>query len=64
MKGFHPPSGRQQAGRTGLAHLYNLVPSQRRARPAGPWGVAGEGRRLPPADWCLNLQIRASGGFR
>src|SRR5439155_1869064 len=30
MKGFHHPGGRQQAFLTGLAHLYNLVPYQRR----------------------------------
>ena len=32
MKGFHHPHGSQQAFLTGLAHLYNLVPSQRRAQ--------------------------------
>lgn len=26
MKGFHPLGGSQQAFRTGLAHLYNLIP--------------------------------------
>jgi len=31
MKGFHHPGGSQRALLTGLAHLYNLVPSQRRA---------------------------------
>src|SRR3989454_1498571 len=30
MKGFHHPGGSQQAFVTGLAHLYNLVPYQRR----------------------------------
>jgi hypothetical protein len=35
MKGFHHPGGSQQASVTGLAHLYNLVPYQRRAQHAG-----------------------------
>jgi len=35
MKGFHHPQGSQQAFLTGLAHLYNLVPYQRRAQHAG-----------------------------
>jgi len=35
MKGFHHPGGSQQAFLTGLAHLYNLVPYQRRAQHAG-----------------------------
>jgi hypothetical protein len=30
MKGFHHPKGSQQAFLRGLAHLYNLVPYQRR----------------------------------
>jgi hypothetical protein len=64
MKGFHPPGGHQQAVLTGLAHLYNLVPYQRRAMHAGPCGVEVEGGRVPTADWCLNLQILTSGGFR
>jgi hypothetical protein len=63
MKGFHHPAGSQQAFLTGLAHLYNLVPYQRRAPHAGQCGVE-EGGRLPTADWCLNLQILTSGGFR
>jgi hypothetical protein len=64
MKGFHHPGGSQQAFLTGLAHLYNLVPYQRRAKHAGQCGVAVEGGRLPTADWFLNLQILTSGGFR
>jgi hypothetical protein len=64
MKGFHHPSGSQQAFLTGLAHLYNLVPYQRRAKHAGQCGVEVEGGRLPTADWFLNLQILTSGGFR
>ena len=57
MKGFHHPGGSQQAFLTGLAHLYNLIPYQRRAQHAGRCGVAVEGGRLPAADWFLNLQI-------
>ena len=64
MKGFHHPGGSQQAFLTGLAHLYNLIPYQRRAQHAGQCGVAVEGGRLPTADWFLNLQILTSGGFR
>jgi hypothetical protein len=64
LKGFHHPSGSQQAFVTGLAHLYNLVPYQRRAQHAGQCGVEVEGGRLPTADWLLNLQILISGGFR
>jgi hypothetical protein len=64
MKAFHHPGGNQQAFLTGLAHLYNLVPYQRRAQHAGQWGVEVEGGRLPTADWFLNLQILSSGGFR
>ena len=64
MKGFHHPGGRQQAFITGLAHLYNLIPYQRRAQHAGPCGVEVEGGRVPTPDWMLNLQILTSGGFR
>jgi hypothetical protein len=64
MKGFHHPSGSQQAFLTGLAHLYNLVPYQRRAKHAGQCGVEVEGGRLPTDDWMLNLQILTSGGYR
>jgi hypothetical protein len=64
MKGFHHSGGSQQAFLTGLAHLYNLVPYQRRAQHAGPCGVEVEGGRVPTADWFLNLQILTSGGFR
>ena len=63
MKGFHHPGGSQQAFLTGLAHLYNLVPYQRRAKHAGRCGVEVEGGRLPTQDWFLNLQILTSGGF-
>jgi len=64
MKGFHHPGGSQRAFLTGLAHLYNLVPYQRRAIHAGQCGVEVEGGRVPTADWFLNLQILTSGGFR
>jgi len=64
MKGFHHPGGSQQAFLTGLAHLYNLVPYQRRAKYAGQCGVEVEGGRLPTADWFLNVQFLTSGGFR
>ena len=64
MKGFHHPSGNQQAFLTGLAHLYNLVPNQRRAQHAGQCGVEVEGGRLPTRDWLLNLQILTSGGYQ
>jgi hypothetical protein len=64
MQGFHHPGGSQQAFLTGLTHLYNLVPYQRRAKHAGQCGVEVEGGRLPTADWFLNVQILTSGGFR
>jgi hypothetical protein len=64
MKGFHHPGGSQQAFLTGLAHLYNLVPYQRRAQHAGHCGVEVEGGTVPTRDWFLNLQILTSGGFR
>jgi hypothetical protein len=64
MKGFHHPTGSQQAFLTGLAHLYNLIPYQRRAQHAGQCGVEVEGGQLPTPDWMLNLQILTSGGFR
>jgi hypothetical protein len=63
MKAFHHPGGSQQAFLTGLAHLYNLVPYQRRALHAGQCGVEVEGGRVPTRDWFLNLQILTSGGF-
>jgi hypothetical protein len=64
MKGFHHPGGSQAAFLTGLAHLYNLIPYQRRALHAGQCGVEVEGGRVPTSDWMLNLQILTSGGFR
>src|SRR5919109_1924564 len=64
MKGFHHPKGNQQAFLRGLAHLYNLVPYQRRAQHAGQCGVAVEGGRVPIRDWLLSVQILTSGGLR
>jgi hypothetical protein len=64
MKAFHHPYGSQRVFLTGLAHLYNLIPYQRRAQHAGQCGVEVEGGRVPTADWMLNLQILTSGGFR
>jgi hypothetical protein len=64
MKAFHHPGGSQQAFVRGLAHLYNLVPYQRRAQHAGQCGVEVEGGRVPTQDWFLNIQILTSGGFR
>jgi hypothetical protein len=64
MKGFHHPAGSQQAFLRGLAHLYNLVPYQRRAQHAGQCGVEVEGGKVPTHDWVLNLQILTSGGFQ
>jgi hypothetical protein len=64
VKGFHHFKGSQQAFLTGLAHLYNLAPYQRRAQHAGQCGVEVEGGTVPTRDWLLNLQILTSGGFR
>jgi hypothetical protein len=64
MKAFHHPGGGPQAFLTGLAHLYNLVPYQRRALHAGQCGVEVEGGTVPPRDWFLNLQSLTSGGCR
>jgi len=64
MKGFHHPDGSPRAFLTGLAHLYNLIPYQRRAQHVGQCGVEVEGGRVPTRDWFLNLQILTSGGFR
>jgi hypothetical protein len=64
MKAFHHPKGHQQVFLRGLAHLYNLVPYQRRAQHAGQCGVEVEGGAVPTRDWLLNLQSLTSGGFR
>jgi hypothetical protein len=63
-KGCHHPQGSQQAFINGLALLYNLMPSQRRAKHAGQCGVQVEGGTLPADDWFLTLQILTCGGFR
>jgi hypothetical protein len=62
MKAFHHPDGSQQAFLRGLAHLYNPVPSQRRAQHAGQCGVEVEGGTVPTRDWWLTRQIRTSAG--
>jgi hypothetical protein len=64
MKGFHHPGGSQQAFLTGLAHLYNLVPYQRRAAHTGQCGVEVEGGKVSTRDWLLNLHILTSGGLQ
>ena len=64
MQGFHHPGGSQAVFLIGLAHLYNLIPYQRRALHAGQCGVEVEGGCLPSQDWMLNLHILTSGGFR
>ena len=64
MKGLHHPGGSQGAFLMGLAHLYNLIPYQRRALNAGKCGVEVEGGCVPTWDWMLNLQILTSGGYR
>jgi hypothetical protein len=61
---FHHPDGSQAAYLTRLAHLYNLIPYQRRAKNAGLCGVEVEGGRIPTSDWMLNLQILTSSGYR
>src|SRR4029450_6606500 len=60
MQGFHHPGGSQAAFLSGLAHLYNLIPYQRRAKNAGLCGVEVAGGRVPTSDWMLNLQILTS----
>jgi hypothetical protein len=64
MKYFHHPDGSQEVFLTGLAHLYNLIPYQRRALNAGRCGVEVEGGRVPTSDWMINLQILTSGGYQ
>jgi len=64
MQGCHHPKGRQQPFLNGLALLYNLVPSQRRAQHGGQYGVEVEGGTVPTRDWLLTRQILTSGGLR
>ena len=52
MKGFHHPGGSQQAFLTGLAHLYNLIPYQRRAQHEGQCGVEVEGEQSQHTTGC------------
>jgi hypothetical protein len=70
MKGFHHPGGSQAVFLTGLAHLYNLIPYQRRALHAGQCGVEVEGGCLPSQDsvvendtnrLCLNVSVLING---
>src|SRR6185503_11624638 len=60
--GWPQPGGGPATVRTGLAHLSTLLPSPRRALPAGPCGVAVAGGRVPTSAWMLNLPILTSGG--
>ena len=60
--GLAPARGGPATVRTGLAHLSTLLPSPRRALPAGPCGVAVAGGRVPTSAWMLNLPILTSGG--
>jgi hypothetical protein len=64
MKGFHHSGGSQRAFLTGLAHLYNLIPYQRRALNAGKCGVEVEVGLVPTPDRILTLHILTLGGFR
>jgi hypothetical protein len=61
MKGFHHPGGSQGAFLMGLAHLYNLIPYQRRALHTGKCGVEVEGGRVPTSDWRLRSPRRPLG---
>src|SRR4029450_9281062 len=63
MKGFHHLGGSQAAVPPRLAHLYNLIPYQRRALNAGKCGVEVEGGHVPTSDWMLHLQILTPGGY-
>ena len=53
MKGFHHPGGSQAAFLTGLAHLYNLIPSPSPAC-RQMWGGS---RRWSRADFRLDTQL-------
>ena len=52
MKGFHHPGGSQAAFLTGLAHLYNLIPYQRRALNAGSVGWKSRAVASRPRTGC------------
>jgi len=58
MKGFHHSGGSQLAFLTGLAHLYNLIPYQRRALHAGHCGVEVEGGRVPHLRQAKTCKLR------
>jgi hypothetical protein len=64
MQGCHHSSGSHAAFLTGVAHLYNLIPYQRRAKNAGLCGVQVAGGRVPTSDSMLILPILTSGGYR
>ena len=64
LRTYTLPGGSQAAFLSGLAHLYNLIPYQRRAKNADLCGVEVAGGRVPTSDWMLNLQILTSGGYR
>jgi len=64
MKAFHHPKGPQEALVRGLAHLYNLVPYQRRTQHAGQCRVEVASSTIPTHDRRLNLQLLTFGGFR
>src|SRR5712671_1410485 len=63
MKGFHHPGGSQQAFLTGLAHLYNLVPYQRRAQHAGQCGVGWKADEYPPQTGCSTCKSSPQAAF-
>ena len=63
MKGSHHPHGSQQVFLRGLAHLYNLVPYQRRANHAGQCGVEVEGGTVPPAIGSSTCKSSPQGAF-
>src|SRR5262249_54550133 len=72
MKGFHHPGGSQQTFLTGLAHLYNLIPYQRRAQRIGKLNgifapVSAGTHPRHPAAWTLHrlcIQLPAPAGQR
>jgi hypothetical protein len=64
MSGRQHPGGSQQALLTGWAPWYHLGSSQRRAKQAGQWGVAVEGRPFPTSEGCRNRQLLTSGGVQ
>jgi hypothetical protein len=58
MQGVHPRDGSQQVFLTGLAHLDNLVPDQRRARHADCRDVEGEGGKSQHEIGCSTASWR------